>query len=252
MNVVVKYKLIQYKITITGDNVDSDGIIYVDYNSGTDVTIKPKVGYRLVSVKVNDVEMLEKLKDGVLSLADITADTSIVVTAEKIVYEYTYGAKQVYTIGESSTATFILNADYSLLKDVYVDGDLVDKSNYTSQSGSTVINFTKEYMSSLSTREHTLKVTFTDGAESETTFTVASANSDSGKSDNGNGGNSNGGSNSEEGSNKSTVSKAISNFSAKTGDNVLIYIAILAIALAVIIKINSKRKKVTRKASKKK
>ena len=96
-----------------------------------------------------------------------------------ITYEVLSGANQKYTINESDTATFIINADYSLFENggkVYVDDKLVDSNNYTSKSGSTVITFTKNYMSSLNEGEHVLKVVFNNGGTSTTKFTIAKGN----------------------------------------------------------------------------
>ena len=96
-----------------------------------------------------------------------------------ITYEVSSGANQKYTTGESNTATFRINADYSLFENggkVYVDDELVASSNYTSKSGSTVITFTKDYMSSLSEGNHILKVVFNNGGTSTTKFTIAKEN----------------------------------------------------------------------------
>ena len=92
-------------------------------------------------------------------------------------YEYIEGANQTYTIGEDGV-TFRINADYSLFENggkVYVDDTLVSSDNYSSKTGSTIITFTKDYMSSLPEGEHTLKVAFNNGGSATTKFTVAKA-----------------------------------------------------------------------------
>ena len=66
-----------------------------------------------------------------------------------------------------------------LVNDFYVDDKLVSTDNYSSKSGSTIITFTKEYMSSLSEGEHTLRVAFNNGGSATTKFTVAKANTTS-------------------------------------------------------------------------
>jgi len=98
-------------------------------------------------------------------------------TAAETTYEYIEGANQTYTIGEDG-ATFRINADYSLFENggkVYVDDTLVSSDNYSSKTGSTIITFTKDYMSSLPEGEHTLKVAFNNGGSATTKFTVAKA-----------------------------------------------------------------------------
>ena len=93
-------------------------------------------------------------------------------------YSYIEGAGQTYKPGDDG-ATFRINADYSLFENggkVYVDDKLVDSSNYTSKSGSTIITFTKTYMSSLGNGTHTLKVVFNNGGVATTTFKVEGSN----------------------------------------------------------------------------
>lgn len=97
-----------------------------------------------------------------------------------IEYEYIEGAEQKYTVGQNEEAKFRINAEFSSFENggaVYVDDKLVDPENYTAESGSTIIKFTKQYMSTLSAGNHTLTVTFNNGSgAANTTFTVATTN----------------------------------------------------------------------------
>ena len=135
-------------------------------------------------------------------------------------YKFTEGANQTYTIDESKNARFRINADYSLFdKKVYVDDILVDGANYTSESGSTIITFSKEYIDTLAIGQHTLKVAFTDGGEAKTTFTIARQFEE-------NNNNENVSLNTE---NKKEMKDNGSN--PKTGDNVMLYIAIVSMSI---------------------
>ena len=81
-------------------------------------------------------------------------------------------------ISNDKELTFRLNIDYAVFKEegkVYVDGKLVDSSNYTSKEGSTIITFNSNYVKTLSNKEHTLKVAVNDG-EVLTHFTIDDAN----------------------------------------------------------------------------
>lgn len=96
-------------------------------------------------------------------------------------YEFIEGAGQTYTEGEEG-ATFRINADYNLFKNggkVYVDENFVNSKYYISESGSTIITLTKEYMNSLSEGEHTLKVAFNDGKYAITKFNIDKSNNTS-------------------------------------------------------------------------
>lgn len=86
VNIVVTYKNIKYKITITATNMDDlqSEMISVDYKSSTELRLKAKYGYKLTSVKVNGNEMISKLQGDVLTLESITSDINIIATAEKI------------------------------------------------------------------------------------------------------------------------------------------------------------------------
>lgn len=135
-------------------------------------------------------------------------------------YKFTEGANQTYTIDESKNARFRINADYSLFdKKVYVDDILVDGANYTSESGSTIITFSKEYIDTLAIGQHILKVAFTDGGEAKTTFTIARQFEE-------NNNNENVSLNTE---NKKEMKDDGSN--PKTGDNVMLYIAIVSMSI---------------------
>ena len=87
-------------------------------------------------------------------------------------YKVLEGANQ--TISDSKELTFKFNIEYSkFLEDgkVYIDGELVDSSNYISKEGSTIITFNSDYVKNLSKKEHTLKV-IVENKEVETKFTI--------------------------------------------------------------------------------
>ncbi|MGN0408611.1 MAG: sortase B protein-sorting domain-containing protein [Bacteroides sp.] len=86
-------------------------------------------------------------------------------------YKFTDGADGTYTINKDKDYGVRIDADFSKYASVEMDGNTVDSSNYNAMSGSTIIIFTEEYMSSLSTGIHAIKVNFTDGL-AETVVTV--------------------------------------------------------------------------------
>lgn len=219
--VEVSYKEIPFTITVeevTGATVDPDGIVTVNYGDNKDFTITANTGYKLVKVLVNDEE--KALEGNILKLKNITSNMKIKVVVEKIEYKVIEGADQTYTIEQNTEARFRINADYSLFdKKVYVDDILVDSANYTSESGSTIITFSKEYIDTLAIGQHTLKVAFTDGGEAKTTFTIARQFEE-------NNNNENVSLNTE---NKKEMKDNGSN--PKTGDNVMLYIAIVSMSI---------------------
>ena len=220
--VEVSYKKIPFTITVeevTGATVDPDGLVTVSYGDNKDFTITANTGYKLVKVLVNDVE--KALDGNTLKLKNITSNMKIKVVVEKIEYKVIEGAEQTYTITEDTEARFRIDADYSLFNNkVYVDNVLVDSSNYTSKSGSTIIVLNKDYVDTLAVGEHTLKVAFTDGGEAETTFTIAR------KAENNNNNENNTPSKPED---KEGMKDNGSN--PKTGDNIMLYVAIASMSI---------------------
>ena len=220
--VEVSYRKIPFTITVeevTGATVNPDGIVTVSYGDNKDFTITANTGYKLVKVLVNDVE--KALDGNTLKLKNITSNMKIKVVVEKIEYKVIEGAEQTYTITEDTEARFRIDADYSLFNNkVYVDNVLVDSSNYTSKSGSTIIVLNKDYVDTLAVGEHTLKVAFADGGEAETTFTIAR------KAENNNNNENNTTSKPED---KEGMKDNGSNL--KTGDNIMLYVAIANISI---------------------
>ena len=224
--VEVSYKKIPFTITVeevTGATVNPDGTVTVGYGDNKDFTITANIGYKLVKVLVNDVE--KALDGNTLKLKNITSNMKIKVVVEKIEYKVIEGAEQTYTIKEDTEARFRIDADYSLFNNkVYVDNVLVDSSNYTSKSGSTIITLKKEFVDTLSVGEHTLKVVFNDGGEAETTFTIEK------KAENNNNNENNTPSKPED---KEEMKDNGSN--PKTGDNIMLYVAIASISVIGLV-----------------
>ena len=136
-------------------------------------------------------------------------------TPAPVTYKIIEGADDTYTINADGTYTIRANGEFSKFVNVEMDGKVVDSKNYTAKSGSTIITFSKEYMSSLSAGKHTVKVNFTDGS-AETTLTVAQKDTkDTGKTD---------------------VGKKPASKSAKTGDNsnLIAWFILLAASVCIV------------------
>ena len=124
--------------------------------------------------------------------------------ATSTTYETLEGASQTFSTSSTDKMTFRFNVDYAKFEangKVYVDDKLVDPSNYTSKSGSTIIVFNTNYLKKLANGKHTLKVDFGDGTAT-TDFTITG--------------------------------------NPKTGDNVLVFVGLLVIS-ALGLAINHKK-----------
>ena len=230
--VEVSYKKIPFTVTVeevTGATVDPDGTVTVSYGDNKDFTITANTGYKLVKVLVNDVE--KTLDGNTLKLKNITSNMKIKVVVEKIEYKVIEGAEQTYTIKEDTEARFRIDADYSLFNNkVYVDNVLVDSSNYTSKSGSTIIVLNKDYVDTLAVGEHTLKVAFADGGEAETTFTIARKAEDNNNNEDNNENNNENNTPSKP-EDKEEMKDKDNGSNPKTGDNIMLYVAIASMSI---------------------
>ena len=224
--VVVSYKKIPFTVTVEdveGATVDPSGVVTVNYGDNKNFTITANSGYKLIKVLVNGTE--KTLDGNTLKLKNITSNMKIKVVVEKIEYKVIEGAEQTYTITEDTEARFRIDADYSLFNNkVYVDNVLVDSSNYTSKSGSTIIVLNKDYVDTLAVGEHTLKVAFADGGEAETTFTIAR------KAENNNNNENNTPSKPED---KEEMKD--NGLNPKTGDNIMLYVAIASMSIIGLV-----------------
>lgn len=90
------------------------------------------------------------------------------------VYEVTKGENQEVTATKSNEVTFTIDVDYELFDELYINGTLVPKENYTVKSGSTIITLNSNYVNTLATGEYEVTATFTDGGTATTTLKLLS------------------------------------------------------------------------------
>ena len=162
------------KVNGNGGKIKSSkSSVVEDSNKKVKFTFTADTSYMIDEVLVNGVET--PVTNNELELP-INKNTTVEVTYKKIVYNVIEGANQTYTLSKDKELRIRINADYTLFDNkVYIDGKLVDKDNYTSESGSTIITLKRSYLETLNVGEHKFKVAFKDGAEVETKFEVAKA-----------------------------------------------------------------------------
>ncbi|MBR6350336.1 MAG: hypothetical protein IKR67_07305, partial [Lachnospiraceae bacterium] len=95
-------------------------------------------------------------------------------------YEFTKGSGQTWTKGSGVTADFEVTRSihderaYGFYLDIEIDGNLVDKSQYSYEEGCVELYISADYMETLEVGEHSIKAIFKDG-EAETDFFVEAA-----------------------------------------------------------------------------
>ncbi len=98
-------------------------------------------------------------------------------------YKIIEGANSSWVQNADKTLTFRINGDFSKFVGIKVDDEWVDKENYTTASGSTIVTLKNEYLKTLSDGEHKITFVYTDG-EVSTNFEVKETGKIYGNSDN--------------------------------------------------------------------
>ena len=83
---------------------------------------------------------------------------------------------QIYNKASGSDVTITCNGDFAKFTGIKVDGSVVDSSNYTAVSGSTVLTLKASYLGTLTDGSHTITFVYTDG-EANANLTVRTAGS---------------------------------------------------------------------------
>lgn len=93
-------------------------------------------------------------------------------TTPKFVYAIIEGAGSTHQNKDSNEITIKSNGKFNKFQGIKVDEKLVDKSNYTAKSGSTIVTLKADYLNTLSIGEHKIAFVYDDG-EVETEFVIA-------------------------------------------------------------------------------
>ncbi len=177
---VAKTKVVG-KITWNDSNASSrpSGVVVILNANGTEYTRKTVTAsddwkYSFIGLVKEDDEGAEI--SYTIDIESVNGYTASIdgnnITLDKINYRIVDGDKQLFVINEDEDATFKVNGDYSLFKDLYIDNILVDKANYTIREGSTIITLKDSFTKTLSSGKHTIRVVYKDGGEASGSFTV--------------------------------------------------------------------------------
>ena len=176
-------------------------------------------------------------------------------------YYFDNGSDKTWTKGSTNSFDVTVHktkddeSTFEHFRQLYVDGVLVDKTDYTAASGSLKASFAPSYMETLNTGVHLLKAEFNDGTATHS-FTIAAKQSDT--NDNGENGNENGnnasgnhnsnGSSNGQASNTENNTTESSQVHGKTGDSysvfkyaILLIFGILSFGVLLIANKGSER-----------
>ncbi len=151
-----KIKIYSKNVTVTNGYDNEDDL----FGEGVDVS-----NITIECYKGTNVETYAKSKGYIVEYID---------EEENVTYKLLSNTEN-QTIGYNTEIYNIrIDADYNKFLSsgvVYVDSKLVNPKYYTTKSGSTIINFTNEFLRTLNVGNHIIKVTYANGS-AETNFTL--------------------------------------------------------------------------------
>lgn len=103
-------------------------------------------------------EALSEKEKTLLDAAQIQKLTELYEDA--VYFQIIKGMDGVYTKGTSAGLEFTANGAFDLFAGVRVDGEMVDASDYTAESGSTVVALKAEYLKTLDNGDHSFEVLY--------------------------------------------------------------------------------------------
>jgi hypothetical protein len=174
--------------TVSAEGVSPAAEISVE--AGTEVTVAAEKndGYELESItwtpeggSASDIT-----ESGKFTVPE--ANVTVTVTFVKVEYTIVSGGDAEWTKGSTDEAEIVVKRSirdditYLLFKEVQVDGEVVDSSNYGFAAGSAVITLKPSYLETLKAGKHDVKVVFADG-EAETSITIKEKPADNKKDD---------------------------------------------------------------------
>ena len=166
-----EYNFIDYNVNV--DSSIKNGKISISKNSArkgdiVNLSITPNKGYILDKVVVLDKDNNNvEITDNSFVMPD--SDVSIKATFKPIEYKFMNENNLIY---QGEDLVFKVNGDYSLFEKVYINDVKLDKNNYTSKEGSTIITLLKNYLNTLEAGTYNIKVSYITGVTATSKFII--------------------------------------------------------------------------------
>ena len=176
MTLYAQWKANQYTVRFDANTgtgtMDS---ITVNYDQKVKLTANAftRSGYYFIgwNITADGSEALFPDQGEILNLTDTDGALVNLFAQWKNIYNVIEGANAKVAKGGQSGLGFKTDGDYAKFTGIRVDGNNVPERQYTSSSGSTIVELKPEYINELSVGPHTISFLYTDGS-CETVFEV--------------------------------------------------------------------------------
>jgi len=136
------------------------------------ITAKITNGQLVITVPKVTSDLEETVGEVKIAVTSDNFEDSVItvrlLSQEPVEYKITKGDGGKWYKNSKKDLSFTVNGDYKKFTSVEVDGKALDKSNYDTKSGSTILTLENAYLKKLTTGKHTIKVWYTDGVASGT------------------------------------------------------------------------------------
>lgn len=151
---------IYYTITTDGTEPTNPTLSSKVYNE--EISLTGAEG-RNVVYNIKAIAVKDGMRDSEVMKVTYTISIPAIIHEDIYQYHITEGANQSIVENYDGTVTIKTDGEVDGLVSIFVDGSVVASTNYTVESGLTIITFTKEYLDTLTVGKHTVRFNYTDG-----------------------------------------------------------------------------------------
>lgn len=144
----------------------------VDKGDGTYVNIDGATSDTYTTDALTLAQNGYKFRCVVTNISGSVTSDAIALTVLAPSYAVIENADGTYASDTDTTYRIRANGDFVKFINLYMDGVLVDPSNYDAYEGSTIIVFKEAYLATLGPGVHEVLLTYSDGGTADTTLTI--------------------------------------------------------------------------------
>lgn len=156
-------------------NGDEFEVIDAEYDADTKTITFPTNSFSDFAIATKAASTSEDTTDTSTTETTTTEATTEAPSTEDSSYTITAGDGSTHTADDSGNITITCNGPLEDLVSISVDGKVIDSSNYTLESGSTILTLKASYLNTLSAGNHTVTFTYKNGKTATATITIKEA-----------------------------------------------------------------------------
>lgn len=150
-------------------------VIDAEYDADTKTVTFPADSFSDFAIATKAASTSKDTTDTSTTETTTTEAATETPATEDSSYTITVGDGSTHTADDSGNITITCNGPLEDLVSISVDGKVIDSSNYTLESGSTILTLKASYLNTLSAGNHTVTFTYKNGKTATATITIKEA-----------------------------------------------------------------------------